>query len=282
MNTDASMQAYLNSLSPLPGAILYRDTREWKALLPGLLDQILTVDSHNNPSWQTIQRYFPALMQWITTSDQYSKGTITQSGDTFTLVARFSHPPTSATRELFIIENATVPAMRVTLISGGKFQINVYKVGGTQAFQLRSVLGYADDLTHYLYFSFNTSTAAFTFKVDYLDADDTTWGPRIVSAGSFRTGAGHTARFGNFFATTNPWAGRMGCLGWARRNDLNIDDFMYYNGLPKPVDILTWPAWGNTQPPTWHESGKLDENRGSLGFYTKSGGILLADPLNWG
>jgi hypothetical protein len=47
------LQGLLDVLSQTPGAIIYRDVDGWKALQPGSVGQVLTLNSELLPEWQT-------------------------------------------------------------------------------------------------------------------------------------------------------------------------------------------------------------------------------------
>ena len=51
--TDVAMQAYLDSLSQVPGSILIRGRREWRALPPGPPNSVLAWTDENDLHWST-------------------------------------------------------------------------------------------------------------------------------------------------------------------------------------------------------------------------------------
>lgn len=48
------LQTLLDLISAEPGAILYRDKDRWRALLPGAIGQVLTLNDVLMPSWQDL------------------------------------------------------------------------------------------------------------------------------------------------------------------------------------------------------------------------------------
>jgi hypothetical protein len=53
VNMYEQLQGLLDVLSQTPGAIIYRDVDGWKALQPGSVGQVLTLNSELLPEWQT-------------------------------------------------------------------------------------------------------------------------------------------------------------------------------------------------------------------------------------
>jgi len=279
-NTTASIQAYLDSLSQLPGSLLYRDTLDWTALPPGNEGEVLSAGDDLKPEWRAIQTYYPAAIQYSAAANYYSKTNFTISNSSWTLALRFSHPATSAYKPIIQIRTAATVCLWIYLSSPGVLRIEGRNSAGNIYLNLQSLLQYDDGLQHTFFLSYDKTNGDFVWKVDGIDANDPAFSLYTHNAATLTASA-----LAAFWISRTPgggdwWSGTISYLGFRFAIGILWSDFMTAAGHPKPIDYTTWAEW-LAQPSVWHESGQFENNRGSAGAFTKTGTLWIADPLLW-
>ena len=278
--TETSIKAYLDSLSQLPGSILYRDEINWQALPPGNAGQILQVGPDLLPAWTARRTFQPALMRYDGATTGYDNQVVPLTNAAITIIFRFTITSQTTNHRIWNFR-ANASGYTEGFIAGtGQFDITVRNSANAVICQIQSLQNVQDGLPHYGFFTFTPSTAALVYKIDGQDADDTSWPSRILTTGTLGADATGDVRVGHHPTAPRFWPENIGAFGFKNTNLLTWSDFMDEYGWPKPIDTTSWTQWLG-QPPIWHESGQLDFNRGSAGAFTKTGPIKLANPLEW-
>lgn len=280
MDTEQAIKTYLDSLSQLPGSLLYRDQNQWEVIQPGDAGHILTMQSTNVPGWQFIRNYFPAMMQYNGASTYYEKTGLSYSNASNNFVAEFAAPPAATHQTMMLWRGLAGFAFLARIQNWDRLGFYVWSAAGPIACQVQSTISVADSKLHTTFFDYDPTTGAVTLEVDGQDVDDPLYGPRISTIATLKSGATAICDVGGIPVTGDWFTGQIGFMGFHQVTGLQSSDFFEANGAPKKLDIATWLQWWS-QPRIWHESGKLDENRGTIGAMTKNGPIVLALPETW-
>lgn len=278
--TETSIKAYLDSLSQLPGSILYRNIIAWQALPPGQEGQLLTVDESGFPAWTHRGTYFPAAMQYDTPGIVQTLTTMPFVNGAFTVAFRAKGDPLGPAPRIWYASGGGGEYGQCYMTAAGKIQIRIRTNVGGDAVFIQSLLPIDDAQFHYGWFQYNPTNGAMEFIIDGQDADDPAWPNRVAGPATLRSTSAGTLRIGNLGTPDRVWNGQIGAFGWKNSALPNWQDFMTPDGWPLPIDHNTWAQWLG-QPQVWHESNYLQSNRGSAGPFTPSGPLTLADPLTW-
>lgn len=229
--------------------------------------------------------YTPAMMQFNTDSDYYSKATVAVSGNKFTVVARFSLGALSgadyrtvlmcrSTYDRFVMYqtgDAWVADARVNCLS-----VEIKNSTGTLLAKLPTPAGsYIADGAHIMMLSFDGDAGTASWIIDGASAIDT--GNAWYSAPTTGTVEGGTPTFvvaNNLGASRGIDGGQIGFYGYRDAYLTNWNDFMDNNGNPKEIDTSTWTEWG-AQPLLWNHHGNMENNLGSAGNMTRNGTIVV-------
>jgi hypothetical protein len=141
--------------------------------------------------------------------------------------------------------------------------------------QFLSNVAVCDGQEHILFFAYNAATAAVTFFIDGLNADDLTYPSRVAITGTLEVGTVAMGIGINQGQAGNPWIGDISYVGLSNTYLTNPLDFMDGN-KPKELDESTWTEWG-AQPVVWSAQGKLTVNQGS-GSNFNAVGALVENP----
>lgn len=277
------MRAYLDSLSPLPGAILYRAKNFWKALPPGLPGQILSLNSEKLPYWRDSRAYTPAFMLYNGSASYHSRA-FTSVGNAFTCTAQFLCIPKAGTSGRFIctVHNSTSNMRRLSInvldesnpTGPGILFIQVRNSAGTVLLSANSPYRVDDNAVHNFWIAFNGVGPQHFIR---LDGNPLT--PGTLVAGTPYTGAGQF-EVGNFTPFTNTkWDGQLGFFGYKDQYRTNYSDFWTPQRHPKNINESTWQEWGG-QPAVWSMHGDLANNWGSAGAFTRNGQIFVGNAGN--
>lgn len=279
-NTTASIQAYLDSLSQLPGSLLYRDTLDWTALPPGNEGEILSISDQLKPQWKALQTYWPAAIQYTAAANYYTKTNFTISNSDWTLVLRFSHPAVAAYKPILQLRSGTNNVLWVYIANPGYLRVEGRNVAAALYLNLSSLLTYVDGEQHIMFLSYEKATGNFTWKVDGIDANNAAFSGYTHNAATLTANSTTTFWVSRTIGGGDWWSGTISYHGLRYASGILWSDFMTPAGHPKPIDYTTWTQW-LAQPSVWHESGQLENNRGSAGAFTKTGTLWIADPLLW-
>lgn len=288
-DTGTSIQNYLNSLSSLPGSILYRDQLWWKALPPGNAGEILSLSSALLPYWRFFPYYAPAFMQFNGTNAYYTKLNYTVSGNVTTGIVRFARSSfTGGGIETLIREVGNASRERLTFhlyasdyattSRRGKLEVRTQNSAGTNIARLWTAASVCDGAEHIGFYAFNGNAGTAVFVLDGLPASDTT-NPEYVAPTTGTLDSGNASDFsvGATAGGSNRTGSRIGFAGIRPAYLTNYTDFM--NGkYPLQLNQSTWWQWG-AQPDFFHEAAKMDQNAGSKGAMTVNGTITLAQTV---
>jgi len=230
--------------------------------------------------------YTPAMMEWDgVTGTSWTSPSYSSIRNEVTVVCRFKISPfTGDTLEyLFTAQNSsTYDRITAAFISSnysslpnrrGCLQFWGKNSAGTLIFTLLSNTGYDDGADHTLFCSFNSSTGAYTIKIDGVDAEDTGNADKIAfGTYTMPKGAGSSLLIGNDLSGGN--VKQIGYFGMRDNYQTNWSDFMTSDGQPKELDESGWTEWG-AQPLFWNEHGEMNNNLGSAGDMTKNGTIVI-------
>jgi len=280
MTTEASIKAYLDSISQLPGSILYRDRLAWQALPPGQAGDYLALTPDLLPAWVRVFGYYPALMQYNGASTYYLGSLPSFTNAPITILTRFSSAPVPGSRLLHHFRVAGRNYETLYLLADGTLQVTFENSAGATLCRLRSLQTFDDEKPHYCFTRFNPTAGIAKFFVDGADADSLAYPSRILTAGTPPTGSGGTLYLGRTASGSTWWPSTIGAFGFRQTEAPDWSDFMGPTGHPLKLDQTGWTEWGS-QPPAWHESGQMDANRGSMAPFTRFGPLDLADPSTW-
>lgn len=280
MDTEQSIQAYLDSLSQLPGTILYRDQLEWKALPPGQEGSILTLGDDGLPAWDSPHVYWPAMMYLNGSSMYWSKTGLTVPNAPFTLLSRFRTTSVSTSQTLIHIIAATRTVIRLYVDNTNRLQAIARDTANNVILRCRSTINVADGVRKYSKLEFNAATGAVSLIIDGNDCLDTAWASHVATTGTRPSGTGATCHVGRQSTAIEYWRDEIGATGVHFATGFDWNEFMWPDGHPKEIDRITWDQFGS-QPWVWNENGDLENNRGSTGLFTRTGSIAVALPERW-
>lgn len=285
------MQAYLNSLSQVPGSILYRDTINWKALLPGTSGQKLGLDATLRPQWQTLRDYFPALYKFNGTTGRLV-GTYTSAGNLITTVIRLLTGPFTGGGIAPILYHNNAAGRIRTAIHQYSSDFATVNLRNTLQFLVQNSAGtticrlytfptvWLTGIPFMAFFAFNGTTGAATLRINTTTCEDTSHPNRVApTTGTLGTGAGSLCNIAyNGVAT---YSGNiMGTFGFHEAYGLDPTSFSDSAGRPKNIESSINTAWSSA-PKAYHESGQLTNNRGTIGNFVATAGVDLTLPSIW-
>lgn len=237
--------------------------------------------------------YFPAMMQFDGSTGYYSTASYTSSGNIVTVVVSFqltayagggsgwllsSQGPTNDTRAgvLYGTTNHGTAALQ------DRIRVEVQNSAGTTICRLFAApAAHSDGARHTLFFEFDGDAGTAQFIIDGQNADDTGNTSRVApTTGTLDSGVSSDLGVGAADTGSSLVNARLGYIGMRDVGGLDWTDFMYPDGTPKNIESTLSTVWGGP-PLFWHESGKMDENKGSAGNMTKNGGIILAPASVW-
>jgi len=280
LNTSDSIQAFLDSLAQVPGSIVYRDVVNWVGLPPGDPGDILTVGNDNRPGWGFSQVYFPAMQKYDGASGSYDIQNVTLSGNDWTAVVRVTVPEGDVNRDLLHVSIASNLVFHVFIEGGHVLAVRAKNSEGSLILRAKSNMFLDDNVPHTVFVDYQALTPSLQMIVDGHDVVDLTWPLHILTSGTLLSGNGYRVTVGSFNLLAEWFTGNLGYVGLKQERNLDWTRFMFSGGAPKKLDDVSWAEWSG-QPLIWHESGKLDENRGSLGPLTKVGSIVISKPETW-
>lgn len=275
VNTETSIKAFLNSLSSLPGSILYRDSLAWKGLAPGEAGQVLSLDDNLFPIWGQGARYNPAIVDYNATSN-HMEGNFTSVGNQVTAFFRFKRSSFSGNtlERPFIVSDPTQAGdkLRVmsTVFSNDRtdattrdklIMVSRSSTGGFGCV-LYSKLPVCDGQDHLVAFSFDGDTGSTVFLIDGQDADDLT-NPNRVTPVPVTLGSGANSKIWLAKNFAGPFYN--GTLGMTGYQESFIPDFSSFPSNPESIwkiDETTWKEWV-TPPEYWNAFGLLNDNKGT-------------------
>jgi hypothetical protein len=219
-------------------------------------------------------------MRFNNSSGYYEKNPITISNAPVIFTLRFQIPTVAAFEPIVVMNFPAVAFIDIFVPVTGVLFMRVYNSAGVQCCNVSTQARVDNNQMHYVYFEYRPATGAVIFIMDGLNVDWLGLPTRKANVATLTAAANCLIKVGyNNFAAAY-WPANLGCFGFHQVSGPVWTDFMYANGLPKKLNISTWAEW-TSQPRIWHESGKLDENRGTLGALTKNGTIVLDLPENW-
>ena len=281
MNTEQSLQYYLDALGQLPGCVLYRDTLQWKALAPGASGQILTLNSSLLPTWQTFDPQTLVAMFYPGTNGSMDR-LMPTLGQQFTLVSTFSCTARAGAsfRTLCNMRNNTAGQLRMhaflndnsAATNPGKLVFEIYDNAAVLKYRNVIATDLRDGLLHTLFWSYRASDAASVMRIDR-----NLHNPQTALTATLYTTT-QTHQIGRINTSgTSFWNGYIGFHGYKEQYRTNYQDFFDANNEPIPVDEGTWAAWGGI-PYNWNPYGDMMDNRGSLADWNRLGTIYVRNP----
>jgi hypothetical protein len=290
-DTRTSIQAYLDSLSQQPGSILYRSTRDWLALPPGLAGQVLSVDANLLPTWVGYQTYWPAAQQFNASNAYFLRSGVTYTGNKISTVARFRQASFTGggTRYLCSCELPTGTRNALWMDASdhassdrrGRILWNARNTANTTILFLASTNRFDDDEWHNVKAEYDAATGTATLTIDGTDEDNTSFSGRVKTTGTLANGAGGWFGVGaRMIVPDRFWGGRLSYMGYHEVTGLDWADFFDAYNRPINIEATVNTAW-TSAPKFWHESARFDENRGTAGNATKNGALALALPSTW-
>jgi len=131
-----------------------------------------------------------------------------------------------------------------------RLTITARNSAGTTMLTLFSKAEVADNAWHSFLVSWNATTGAFVFKLDGVDADDTTQTGRVLITGTMANAASSHVYVGQNQVAIGPvannwWEGEISHLGYGEGYLTNWDDFFFPNNLPKRLDHVGFTEFGN-------------------------------------
>lgn len=279
MDTQASIRAFLDSLSQLPGSLLYRDRLGWKALAPGSTGQKLSLSADLLPQWVTFegQKYPCIRFTGVSGTATHVMPTLAQQ---FTRVFTFSTTARAGTgyRTIDSFENYSSgqERMRISINDNsfaqfpGKLHVQCWNSSGVRIYNAQVPHTVTDGNLRTLFFAFNAATGASKLVVDRI-----TITPATSTTGSMVTGS-VTHEVGRYsFQGSSWWNGLYGHSGYKEQYRTNDSDFFDSANEPLLINTSSWPQWGG-QPYTWTPYGDHRRNMGSRPAYTV-GGVQYTD-----
>ena len=274
MNTESSIKEYLDSLSQVPGSILWRNRLAWQALAPGLQGDVLSLNADAHPYWSQIPYYIPAMMDFSNITSTYTR-TITTAGSDTTFICAFSVLPKAGTGQRYIVtlDNGTAGTRRLQIAIGDSSHATVAdamvfmlrdSLGGTLFF-LNAGTAYVDGLIHSVYWSHQGATGDFVLEIDGIQQTGASHPPGTMWSGAQNFNIGTAGWF-----TPTPYDGQIGYLGYNDSYQENPEDFFSPVNTPLKPDEAGWGQWP-AQPQVWNENGDLLKNYGSIGNFTRTG-----------
>lgn len=281
MSTTSDMQAFLDSLSQVPGSILFRNANFWQALPPPDAGRILALDANLLPTW-----IVPELKNYPCLAFDGTGGTFTivanWSGQQQTFMAAFSVDTTAGTSletmaELDHTNSARSKfAVRFGNVSHPSYPnrllIEVQSNTGAVINRFAPVVTLHGNGMHAMLWSHNAATGA-----AYLNIDGVTYTPSIATTGTLDTDQ-HTFRLGAGGSIgSSYWKGNIGQFGYSHIIRTNYTDFFDSQKRPKTLDLTTWTEW-SSQPRVFSKYGDPSLNLGSYANANNSGRKYIVEP----
>lgn len=239
------------------------------------------------PDVEVLPAYQPAMMA---NEDGYYSGTVTTSGNAYTVLCRFKIDSFSGNTQKWIAGIRGVSndyRCAIIVYSNdysadsslrGKVSIQGQTAASSNIVYLASNVTIDDGAEHTLFFSYDGTAGTATLIIDGADADDTGFGSRVLTTGTLDVGA-NTQYISS--ATTTLYKFTGGAIGFFGYHDAyltNYSDFFDSSNYPIKQDETTWSNSGfGSQPLAWNEHGDMVNNKGSAGNMTKTGTIIVAD-----
>lgn len=278
MDTEASIKHFLNSLSQLPGSLLYRDSINWRALPPGDAGHVLALDSDLRPEWIAQTLGAPALMGYDGSGGYYYKTGLTWLNNNINFVCRFRVAELGFDRPLFHCWHASQYLFQIHITAAGKLLVHAWNSAAALCLRLQSVAAFNLTSLYTMTLSYNKTAGTVAWIVNGSSVDDLAYGSRICNAATLPALGSCGYRLGFWQTSTRRWKGSIGFIGFKQPGAINYSDFFQANNLPQTIDQVGWTQWGG-QPFLWHESGAANQNFGSsLGWLTS--GFPTITPFN--
>ncbi len=228
--------------------------------------------------------YNPAIMDYDGVTGYYNKASgFTVSGNKVTMVLRFNIPAFTGNKFTYIASIYAGGQQRLSLFGfssdyaadptrASKLQFYVRNgAGTTDLLKLISIDTVLDGNDHLCFFSFDADTAASTFFIDGVDADDTGHAARVTPITGTLGTSSPQAAVSSYYNGNSKNGGSIGYFGYRDAYLTNWTDFMT-GSIPKELDEVGWTEWG-AQPLFWNDEGEMEINKGSAGNMTKNGTI---------
>lgn len=281
MDTEGSIKGYLDSLSQVPGSILWRDRLAWKGLIPGSAGQVLALDDDLNPKWISKQTFTTLAVFYKSTNSNFNRGLASGTG-AFTCNGFFRVPSRAGTsaRLIFGISNNSATTQKIGIFVGdashalapNRFYVRSQNSSAGEILSARPAPNVANNLMHSFHVAFNPATGASLIVLDrtVYTANTSISGSHSYTANFWRTGSGN----GLPGASTNFW---VGPIGFKYQYRTNWQDFSTTDNKPAILDTGSWSEWGGI-PQVYHPWGELADNYGSNGDWDRSQSSCLTDP----
>lgn len=225
--------------------------------------------------------YDPLMMTYDGVGGHYSDAAITVANNTFTVIGRFTAADKTDAQEIVRVRNASGRirlAMTVQPNNHGTpdrrdiLEILLHSDSGSTLCRLQSLVAVNTGAEFTFFFSYNSANAAFTFKVNGIDAVDVgNDGYVEPTTGTMPTGS-FVINIGNNVTGTSWLNGKLGFFGMRDAYLSNWGDFFETDGSPKELDESGWTEWG-AQPSYWEAQGEMDAHEGSLAQMTENATI---------
>lgn len=229
--------------------------------------------------------YQPQMQRFDGDSGLYVRSNHSESGNQVTMVLSFRCSPQLVTEQwghsLYLCRRegySYEPRIRLWIysnsnVNAGKIAAQSRGAGPVDLFFARTANRYDDGNIHSVFVSFNSSTGAYTFKID--GATPTFESTPLATTGTIISSTSTRVWCGGVQPSYAWFDGDIGFVGHRNAYLTNHTDF--FNGAdPRPIDHTNWTQWGG-QPEVWHETGDLVNNRGSLGAFSLTPTVTAVD-----
>lgn len=235
--------------------------------------------------------YFPAMMLFDGSTGVYTADYTVTAHTGLTIIGRiklsaFTGGITQIICQQRVTSGSILAQLSVhasdhaSVVRRNKLFFVVQNAAGANIARLISTIDVTDDINHTFFAAYDATAGTAIMRIDGVDVLDTGNADHILTTGTRANGAGSFGVGGQSIASSPFWTGSIGYCGFREAYITNWSDFMHPDGSPKNIEATLSTVWGGP-PLFWHESAKMDENKGSAGNMTKNGSIILAPASSW-
>lgn len=278
MNTEESIKHYLNSLSQLPGSILYRDRYQWKALPPGNSGNVLSLDSEKKPVWAP-PAGGPRPMQFYGGTNGYWQRQDSNNYNGFMFTCVFTTEPRAGTSQRFLASlhyyNFSKARFRIYVGDAShssrpnQLYIQSADNNGVARCAYSPNVVVTDGVPRFLFYSFDYSTGQSKFVLGNQE-----FSPALSSPGPYPNPAEVFQIAFSSLTANSYWKGMIGAVGYKNQYRDNWEDFAKNANEPADLDVASWTEFGG-QPEVYNPYGELSVHRGSRPGFTRSGHMWI-------
>lgn len=237
--------------------------------------------------------YFPGMMKFDGSTGYYSLTADFNLSAGFTFVSRFKWAGGTIaaaggfSRVLAIAASATATKMDIAITNdetadsrAGRLTMFSQNAAFATLLTARSTEIVSGGAFHSILAAYNPSAGTAVIKIgNNTDQINAAALGHTITTGTMATGSGPNI-IGARAVPDRFFNGDMNFCGLVGGYITDWSLFFHPDGSPKDIESTVSTVFGGP-PILWHESAKLDENKGSGGNLTKNGGITLAAASNW-